>query len=181
MFDSWPADCRIIAESLRPLLCRHKADFYPVGVNKQVRVGWYLPTRKSNPWVAHLEWVRYNCVNLTLRVSPDSGFIDSNGPLKRSTDYGKTNSDSNKGSIHLSTTLPEELPLWIDNAFNNCVKLYGKKYHVQLEDDSLITSISELESNDPDAKVNTYNTSPTAVDLESPIDRVSVTFVADCT
>jgi hypothetical protein len=125
MFDDWPPGCVVIKDRLRPFLCRHGADFYPVRLPKQVRAGWYEDGRKSNPWVALLICTNDSRIKLKLRVSRDSGLFKPKGPLDRSPDWQRFDSEKDAGLVVVSAVLPAGLPTWVDAAFRHCVVRYG--------------------------------------------------------
>src|SRR5205823_1747499 len=81
IFDDWPANCLAIVEQLRPLLCQHGADFYPVAVVHQVRVGWPAPHGGDrNQVLALVNWFADGSVELKLRVGRNSGLIGPGRP-----------------------------------------------------------------------------------------------------
>jgi hypothetical protein len=125
MFDDWPPACLLIKDRLQPLLCRHGANFYPMRVPKQVRVGWYEAGRQRNPWVALLTRTNDSRIALKLRVSRDSGLFKPKGPLDRSPDWQRFDSEQDAGIVVVSAVLPADLSTWVDAAFRHCVDRYG--------------------------------------------------------
>src|SRR4051794_30764352 len=120
MFDGWTAESRAIAERLRPMLCRHGAEYRAKGGPKQIRACWPLIRGSQNPWVAILKGSSDGTVNLKLRVSRSSGLLKPEGPLNRSPDWDRTDSERDTGSIVITAAFPPGLPDWVDKAFQHC-------------------------------------------------------------
>src|SRR5580704_7743280 len=121
MFQGWPVECLAIAERLRPMLCRHGADFYSVKVPNQVRVGWETG-KKKNPWLATLKWKTDGSVEFYLRVSRNSRFFGKDSLLRRPHD--KTDSAKDTAYYQLTSSFPKDLPQWIEEAFRHCAERY---------------------------------------------------------
>jgi hypothetical protein len=128
MFDDWPADCHAIFEHLRRLLCQHGADFYPVGVARQVRVGWPSPHGGDrNQVLALLNWFADGSVELKLRVGRDSGLIGPGRPFEPSLDAERSNSERDYGRIRLtSAEFPAGMADWIAQAFRFAREYYRR-------------------------------------------------------
>ena len=100
-------------------------------------------------------------------MSRDSGLHKPVGPLHRSIDYDINDSEKDTGNILISKELPKDLPQWVDNAFQHCVKRYGIEWNEGLATDPYV----ELTTVDSDFTIS----SPNAANLEASVDRVSVT------
>ncbi len=130
MYEDWPPASRAVAERLRPLLCRHGVEYRSKGGARQIRACWPHIGGSKNPWVAILYCADGGAVRLKLRVSRNSGLLPPDGPLARSADWDRTDSERDTGSYLVTASFPPALPAWVEAAFEHCAERYG----VELDD-----------------------------------------------